>query len=875
MMTHDSVFRLCPLGILLALAGCEVTWDGRSTEDIEDTNEAPVLSLDAPVAGGTYGAEAAVPISGTVSDDGKVEEIYLTVTSNVDGLITRPEVDTDGSFSSSGLLTEGSHQVTVTATDTGGLQATLSVSIQVEAGGGDAPILTVSLSPDPPMGREWTECVIAAEDPNGLEVTVEATWLVNDEDRGTALDEEINALARDDTLTCEVTASSAGGSTEGSVTATVANSPPEVEEVIIDGDPADENGVLSCAASVFDYDQDTISLIREWFVNGVEVLEGPGELNGTYFDRDDEVICRVTPDDGYDAGESVESEVHIILNTTPSEPTGISVTPESVPIGGGLTCSVETTGEDIDTHDDLVNEFLWTSDGVEVTGATAQVLGTSDIDEGALITCSARTSDGDLFSAWVAATNTATVTEGGLEGTYEPSDAWTTLAGTTDGDRLGRALASAGDLDGDGFPELVLGANQHDSNRGQAFVFDGATVVAGGELEDLDALVSWEGPAQGALFAGGEAIIGQVDVTGEGTSDVLVGAYQADDIGAGYLFAGEDFAGWGDWSADDEATLIFRGDNTGDKFSLDMGASDVDGDGLADVFIGAPENDEGGENAGMVTIYLGAGLPSAGDVDVNDADHAFEGEQGGDLAGYAAMEAIGDIDGDGYGDFSVGARDARNSSNLASGSLFVLSGAEFVAGSLPGSGTLADAATVRIDGEESGDQLGMSATSLGDLDGDGAGDLAVGIRYADIQTLDAGGVSVFFGSGLSGTTSAADADASFGSEGEEDLAGKNVVSGDIDGDGIADLLVSSHYHDGNGSNSGTAWLLLGGGWASWAPGDTLSGTAHANFQGASNNDWMSVMSELVDLDGDGLDELVIGSDGDSENLGAVFVFAQP
>ena len=175
MMTHDSVFRLCPLGILLALAGCEVTWDGLSTEDIEDTNEAPVLSLDAPVAGGTYGAEAAVPISGTVSDDGKVEEIYLTVTSNVDGLITRPEVDTDGSFSSSGLLTEGSHQVTVTATDTGGLQATLSVSIQVEAGGGDAPILTVSLSPDPPMGREWTECVIAAEDPNGLEVTVEAT----------------------------------------------------------------------------------------------------------------------------------------------------------------------------------------------------------------------------------------------------------------------------------------------------------------------------------------------------------------------------------------------------------------------------------------------------------------------------------------------------------------------------------------------------------------------------------------------------------------------------------------------------------------------------------------------------------------------------
>ena len=277
----------------------------------------------------------------------------------------------------------------------------------------------------------------------------------------------------------------------------------------------------------------------------------------------------------------------------------------------------------------------------------------------------------------------------------------------------------------------------------------------------------------------------------------------------------------------------------------------------------------------MVTVYLAAGLPSSGDVAVGDADHAFEGETAGDLVGYAAMVSLGDVDADGYDDFAVGARDARNSANAKAGSLFILSGADFTTGGMPAGGTLADAATHRIDGEAADDQLGMGAATLGDLDLDGADDFAVGTRYADIQTIDAGGVHVFFGGSLAGTTSAADADASFGSAGGSDLAGKNLVSGDADGDGFRDLMVSSHYYDGNGSNSGSAWLLLGGDWASWGPGGTLAGSAQAEFQGNSNNDYMSSMSDFVDLDADGADELVIGADGDDSSQGTVYIFTQP
>ena len=108
-----------------------------------------------------------------------------------------------------------------------------------------------------------------------------------------------------------------------------------------------------------------------------------------------------------------------------------------------------------------------------------------------------------------------------------------------------------------------------------------------------------------------------------------------------------------------------------------------------------------------------------------------------------------------------------------------------------------------------------------------------------------------------------------------DLAGKNIAGGDVDGDGYGDMVVSSHYHDSSGSNNGTAWLLLGGGWAAWGPGDTLSGTAQAQFQGDSNNDYMSSMSDLVDLDADGSDEIIVGADGDNSSQGTVYVFRQP
>ncbi len=859
------------LASLLVLAGCEVTWSGQTAEDLDNAaNEAPTLVLDSPVSGASYPSDTTVPFTGTVTDDQDLAEIYLTITSNVDGLIDRPELASDGTFSTEGLLTDGSHEITVTATDGGGLQASVAAAIQIGGGTGGAPTLSVTLEPDPPMGKEWLACVIEAEDPAGLAVEITSNWIINGTDHGSAED-ELGMLFRDDEVTCRVTATSAGGSTTDEASGVVVNSPPEVDEIRVDGAPADENGRLACSGRYADYDDDPENMVFEWLVNDLPVLTGQTSIDGANFDRDDSVVCRITPNDGFEDGEPALSEPVIIDNTAPTAPSGVTVAPESVSAGSAASCNVDSLGTDIDPNDTLVGDYRWFVDGVEQTGSSAGSFSTGGLTEGAVITCSARTSDGDLTSAWVDSDNQAVV-EAGLSGTFDPTDAWTTISGTTNGDRLGRALAEVGDLDGDGVVEVALGANQHDSNRGRVFLFDGATVAAGGSLDDTDALVDWTGPDQGALFAGGEAIVGAGDVTGGGDPDLLAAAYRADDIGAAYLFAGEDLGSWSSGAAESEAALVFRGDASGDDFALDVGAADLDGDGIAEVLVGAPYSDDNGESAGAVSVYLGAGLPASGDVAVSAADHLWTGETGGDLVGYAAMEPIGDVTGDGYGDFSVGARDARNGSSQQSGVLYLLSGDDFVTGSHPTSGTLAAAAFAAIEGETGGDQLGMAAAGLGDLDGDGADDFAVGARYADIQTTDAGGVYVFFGGALAGSVSASSADGEFGSSSGSDLAGKNLAAGDVDGDGVTDLLVSSHYHDSNGSNNGTAWLLLGGSWSAWGPGGTLSGSAPVTFEGDSNNDYLSSMSDIVDLDADGADELIIGADNDNSSRGTVYVF---
>ena len=213
----------------------------------------------------------------------------------------------------------------------------------------------------------------------------------------------------------------------------------------------------------------------------------------------------------------------------------------------------------------------------------------------------------------------------------------------------GVSVSDAGDVDGDGHDDLLVGALSNDEggpNAGAAYLvhgpISGVTYLAGftkliGEA-DVD-------------FAG-FSISGAGDNNGDGYHDFLVGAYANDeggeDAGAAYLVHGD--LTYTANLADADAKLV--GEAAGDWAGYSVsGAGDVDGDGLGDFLVGTYINAEGGIDAGAVYLLYG---PATGTIDLTNADVKLVGI-GGDWAGYSASGA-GDVDGDGLGDVIVGAK---------------------------------------------------------------------------------------------------------------------------------------------------------------------------------------------------------------------------
>jgi len=874
MTVHPSKLLVSVVLAASALTACSVTWESQLPgfwDDLE--NDPPTLALDSPTTGSTYTSAEAIVFAGTVTDDGALEEIYLTITSNLDGLIDRPDVAADGTFSATATLSVGSHELLVTATDDEGLQAIETLTVLIEDG--DGPIVTVSLDPDPPRGDTPTSCTWTAEDPGGLDVDVEATWQVDGVEAGDA-SFEIGGLTRGAELTCAVVATSASGTTTQSATATVGNSPPVVDSAALEGVPATEETTLTCTATTSDYDEDTVTTTIDWLVDGVVAVTGSATLDGTDFDRDQEVACRVTPNDGTDDGEAVESAATTIENTAPTDPMDVTVDLASVREGGGVTCIVGQDGTDVDPADVLEREVQWKVDGTEDASQGGPLYDTSGQALGAVITCGARMSDGDLASGWSESSDSATVVDS-LVGSYAPADASVAIRGTSSDAGFGVSLANVGDIDGSGLEWVAVGAQRYDGNTGSLALFAGADLAPGGDLADTDAQASWTGHASGDKLAAEEAIAGVGDATGGGVADVLVGAYAAGGTGSAYLLEGETLGSGAIGSVADDALYVFEGTGADDWCGLEVGGADLDGDGLAELLVGSPRDDSPGTDAGSVAIFVGSELPASGTLSVTDADHTLTGAAD-DFAGYGAMEAVGDVDGDGYVDFGIGSRDSVSSGGLTSGNVTLLSGGDFVAGSYGTSETLSSVALARVEGEYGGDWFGLAVATLGDLDDDGLPELAVGARGVDSAAANAGRVYVFRGAELAGTVGGADAWATF-EAGSASFLGKTLESGDVDGDGHLDLLVGAHGDDALESNQGTAWLLPGGGASSWGPATAIDGAEQARFDGDSQNDYCGTMNALADLDGDGLPEILVGCQGEeldsADYGGAVFAFFQP
>ncbi|WP_430895141.1 MULTISPECIES: FG-GAP-like repeat-containing protein [unclassified Paraflavitalea] len=460
--------------------------------------------------------------------------------------------------------------------------------------------------------------------------------------------------------------------------------------------------------------------------------------------------------------------------------------------------------------------------------------------------------------------------------------------------QLGFSVSSAGDINGDGYSDILLGANTYDNgqaNEGAVFIHNGS---ATGISTTPAALL--ENNSVGALF--GSSVNTAGDINGDGYSDIIIGApgYSNGEAGEGAAFIYHGSAS-GILTA---PAAVLESNQTGANMGCSVAlAGDVNNDGFSDLIVGAKLFDNGQIDEGVAFVFhgsatgintiaaiqlemnsaganFGTAVASAGDVngdgfnDVVVGASGYANGQAGEGAAFVFLGAAtgigaapstivesnipnasmgisvasaGDVNGDGYSEIIVGASGYSNG-QANEGAFYLFNGS--AAGTLPTPSSL-------VESNNANAFLGVSVNSAGDINGDGYSDIIIGVQATNTRIYYGASTGLNLSSLVSLTTT-----------------NSSVSSaGDVNGDGYSDLLVGSAQYSNGQTNEGIAYVFHGSAqYLSTSPMVLNNVTQNQSGFGQSVN-------SLGDVNGDGYGDIIIGCYGYDDNgadEGRAFVY---
>ncbi|KAA6439309.1 T9SS type A sorting domain-containing protein [Dyadobacter flavalbus] len=410
---------------------------------------------------------------------------------------------------------------------------------------------------------------------------------------------------------------------------------------------------------------------------------------------------------------------------------------------------------------------------------------------------------------------------------------------------LGSVVASAGDVNGDGYSDVLACASKYDNGQ----VDEGAIFVYYGSALGINAVAPTilESDQKEARFGAYASSAG--DINKDGYSDIVVGAHMYDkgeiNEGAAFVYLGSA------QGISKTASQILESNQAEANMGSSVGlAGDVNGDGYSDILVGATMYDKGQVNEGAAFLYLGSA------TGLNTNPTLLEENQAAALFGYRVSGA-GDINGDGYSDILVSGRQ-YDKGQTDEGAVFVYHGSAL--------GINAVAAKV-LESNQANAYLGHSLNTAGDVNGDGYSDIIVGASMYDNGQANEGAVFVHYGSVQGINTIAAitleknQAEAQFGN---------SVASaGDVNGDGYSDVIIGALFYDNGESNEGAGFVYHGSSVGLSAISvSTLEGNQAAAQLG-------NIVASAGDVNGDGYSDVIAGAplyDKGQVNEGAAFVW---